>query len=707
MTSLREFAEYVGQPYAPVGARPLAGLIAQGFPGSTISLDQLVRTYAGNANVIARHDYTSQDYQKQWDEYPGLGFRPICISVYGDRNDPLYASVWIRRPGPAYAGIHGTDAAGLQALFDEWAGKGYSPSILAAAGPADNPVYAAVMEQSTHGVSLTRPSLIFGTGDRPEDDPATIQHWLQQARNNNWIPRWISIFGEPGNRRYTLVLDPNPQLVRWNVAGLEGEDAGAYQNRFEAQMSQWAWPALVTLTPDGQYLGVFRDGDLAPWKARHGQTSGDYQKEIEQDWPEAFFPLYVQAGDNGANTRFASLFTRRETPSARHFTASGPEEPVFSTAEAKIEQFMRDSGTRAMGLAITRDGRLVHARGFTWAEAGYPTTQPTTTFRLASLSKALSSIGAHWLVQHDHLVLTEHVLGILGWHPPPQGDPFTPGVETITVRHLLTHAAGWNRDLISDFPRVEDVADAFGRQQFPVLSEEMARTKLTQALQFTPGTDQSYVNMGYLILGHVIARRAGISYLQFMQNVVFGPLGLTRPHRARAAVNDQLPGSARQHERTLDVRPTVLSGDIFGARPLVPLAYGGEDFRIFDAFGGWAMAAVDYAKVLASLAEGDDSPVLSQASLDSMWMPSGFKAGSTYLDGWDSFDAGGGKRALHHGGAMPGVRTGMLYHEDGWGYALFGNSDDNVPGLYLELLGINAANWPTHDLFPQYGIPSF
>jgi hypothetical protein len=50
-------------------------------------------------------------------------------------------------------GVHGATAAGYQAFFDEWAGKGFSPTVLTATGPSNDPVYAGVMEQSDHGVS--------------------------------------------------------------------------------------------------------------------------------------------------------------------------------------------------------------------------------------------------------------------------------------------------------------------------------------------------------------------------------------------------------------------------------------------------------------------------------------------------------------------------------------------------------------------------
>jgi CubicO group peptidase (beta-lactamase class C family) len=614
--------------------------------------------------------------------------------------------VWAKRPGPAFAGIHGTDFNGFQRFFDQWASKGFSPTILAATGPADNPVYAAVMEQSAHGVSLTRHSLRSGH----PDDPGTIQYWLREAQRQNWIPRWLSVFGEPGNRRYAVVLDPNPGWVLWNVDGLEGEDGGAHQARFEAQFSQWAWPSFVTVTPDGRFVSMFRDGDTGPWVARHNPTSADYQREVDHWWVQGYFPLYIQGGGNGSVRRFACLFTQGETPARRVFVTTGRPLPAFQAVDHKVETVMRDSGTRAVGVAITRQERLVYARGYTWGEPSYPVTQPETMFRIASCTKPITSMAIHFLIQQGQLRLTDRMQNILSLQPPP-GRSIAAGMGNITVHHLLTHAAGWDRTQVYDLAPLEDVARAFGQNSLSITREQMARYKLSEPLQFTPGSRMAYCNLGYLLLGMIVDRLSQFDYNGFVRRRIMAPLSLSRPHLARAAVTEQLPGTARQYDNDsngpdLRIVWSATTGPIDGPRPLVPLAYGGEDLRLFDAFGGWCMAPCDYAKILASLDRGDASPVLNQASLDLMWTPQPFVPGQTYVNGWDRFDAGGGIFGVQHGGGMPGVSSRILWRSDGWGFAVFGNGPV-LPDIYPELAAMRAADWPSHDLFPQVGIPSF
>ncbi|HEX8347875.1 MAG TPA: serine hydrolase [Actinoplanes sp.] len=673
---------------------------------SAVSRSAVGALAAGEA-MIATHDRDHNDFQNQWSTLVPQGYRPISLSVYGDRAQPRYAAVWVKRAGPAFAGIHGATAAQFQSFFDTWAAKGYTPVLLTATGPAENPVFASVMALVGTGVSLTRH--LLGTG--AADNPATIDYWLAQARANNWIPRCIAPYGTAANRRFAIVLDPNPTRELWSAAGWWGENATDYQARFSAHNQQWARPAVVSVGPDASFTSVFRADGIGNWVARHNMTSAGYQTETDLQVSRGYFPVQVQAGGPAGNIRFAALYATRDVPGARSFTASGTSVPAFAAVDTKIQNYMRDTGTRAIGLAITRGGRLVHARGYTWAESGYPLTQPTTTFRLASCSKPLTSIAIHQLIRANRLRLDTTLQSVLNLQVAP-GGRMDPRFSSITVLHLLTHTAGWDRSEVSDLPDVATVATAFGQANLPVSKLQMARYMAGRPLQFAPGAEQEYSNLGYLMLGLIVERLRGLTYTDAAQQFMFTPLGLTRPHRSPSRQADQRPGSVRQHDTEIRVVPSALSGPAGGTRPLMPLAYGGEDLNLFDSFGGWAMAPADYAKVLAAFAIGDRNPLLDAATTGTMWTIPALYATATdvelprYTNGWDSWTEAGGIRGFQHGGGMPGVSTRILYRSDGWGFALFG-SGGGIPDVYPELAGMTSAQWPTHDLFTSVGIPAF
>ncbi|GAB2516781.1 serine hydrolase [Spirosoma aerophilum] len=659
---------------------------------------------------VAYHDRSHIDHQQQWNTLVPKGFRPISLSVYGDRANPLYAAIWVQRPGPAFAGIHGATAANFQKFFDSWAAKGFSPTILSATGPANNPVFAAIMEQSKQGVSLTRYGLTTGS----VDDPNTLEHWLKQAHDDHRIPRWIATYGTPADRRFTLVLDPNPGRVLWSVAGQWGEDATGYQARFNAHVQQWARPGFVTVAPDATYLSLFREDSIGGWVARHNMTSQQYQQAFNENTAKGLFPVCVQAGGSGSSTRFAALFATRDTPLARSFTATGTAVPSMSFIDTNIRNFMVENGTRAIGVAVVKDGRLVFARGYTWAEADYPLTQPTSVFRIASCTKPLTSLAIFQLIQQKKLALTDTVQSILNLTPPP-GMSIHADFKTITVQHLLNHLGGWDRSKVSDLPPLEDISKAYNLTSLPLTKQQLASYKASLPLQFSPATQQEYSNLGYLLLGMIIEKKVGIAYDDAVKQRVFSPLGLKRPHRTPVAQSAQHTGSVRHHDSAapwddLRIYPSAVAGNPQGARPLVPLPYGGEDYALFDAFGGWCMAPVDYAKVLASLMT-PNNPLLDQPTLEAMLtIPTALykKASSVdmpnYANGWDSWIEANGVRGYQHGGGMPGVSTRILYRTDGWGFVIFSN-EIGAPDLYPDLANMASAAWPMHNLFTQVDIP--
>jgi hypothetical protein len=139
-------------------------------------------------DFVAYHDRSSQDHQDRFDQLFPQGYRMISLSVYGDRSSPLYAAVWVKRSGPDWSAVHGVDAAGYQAAFDNAAAKGFKPVLLAAAGPTSDPVFAGTFEKTSGPIPLTRFALAPGAPDQSE----TFLFWMAQAQGR---PGRVAGFG--------------------------------------------------------------------------------------------------------------------------------------------------------------------------------------------------------------------------------------------------------------------------------------------------------------------------------------------------------------------------------------------------------------------------------------------------------------------------------------------------------------------------------
>ena len=218
-------------------------------------------------DFVAYHDRTGRITRTISTPFIPLGYRMISLSVYQPA-DPLYAAVWVRRPGPDWSAVHGLDGAGYQAAFDIAAAAGFHPIILSVAGsPADRRSSRAC-SSSGRAVPLTRFGLCLAAAT-PIPARSSIGTGGPRERLADDRRRGLRQSADPA---YAGIWPPT-------IAGCRGARPGIldqrleYQQRFDAQVSGWARPAHVAVSQDERYLSIFVDDQIGPWIARHGLTS--------------------------------------------------------------------------------------------------------------------------------------------------------------------------------------------------------------------------------------------------------------------------------------------------------------------------------------------------------------------------------------------------------------------------------------------------
>jgi CubicO group peptidase (beta-lactamase class C family) len=660
-------------------------------------------------NWVAYHDRTSGYHQTQFDTLYPKEWRLISISVYGSSGNERYAAVWVERAGPNWSAVHGVDAAGYQAAFNAAVAVGFIPVLLAATGPANNPVFAGTFEQSPLPVPLTRFGLVRGA----VGDPNTIDHWTDQARQNGWYPTSLSIYGSGTDLRYAGIWVSNPDGTCWTTEGL-ADTAASHQARFNALAPARARPALVAVSPDGQYASIFRDDQLDGWVARHNLDSNGYQTAFNTLTAQGLIPVSVQAGGSGSGARFAALFARddRRLPLIWH-------PPTGPVAVATIDTAMRDAmqrhRIRGASLALVRDGRLIYARGYALAEAGYPAVEPTTYFRQASCSKMIVALAVHRLIQDGRLTLNTPVQNHLNLQTPSGASPAA-SFSQVTVQHLLEHKSGLPTNPYGVEPSVVAAFNATGGPlvDLPVNGRMTDRYMITLPAS-APPAPANYNNWGYFLLGHlVMAVTNETTLVRALDTLLFRPLSITRIRQARTRVEDQAADEVPYHPTFFRTGPSVMESD----RRLRVEGYGGYwNLERDDAGGGLTGAVVDIARLLAMLDVRTGNPVLQPATIANLFTLA--QAGGGH--GFDSgmvLNAGAGTYYGMKGGDIPesnqncvryktgdismvccwnrsDITEGML--RDGWWYPDF-------PAV-LDAARLNT--WGSGDLFPNYGMRSF
>ena len=214
-----------------------------------------------------------------------------------------------------------------------------------------------------------------------------------------------------------------------------------------------------------------------------------------------------------------------------HAEPAGRSLPGLEPFDTTMEALLRDWEIPGGALAVAKDGRLLLARGYGLADrARNEAVQPTSKFRLGSLSKTITAVAVLKLVEDGQLKLDDKVLPLLGERGPRPNAIRDVRVHDITVRHLLQHSAGFDRAQSGDVVFAPHAVDATRRQGAPMppSCETVMRDTLERNLDFAPGQRHAYSNVGYCILGRVIERASGVGYEAFVRERVLVPASAAR-----------------------------------------------------------------------------------------------------------------------------------------------------------------------------------
>ncbi len=330
--------------------------------------------------------------------------------------------------------------------------------------------------------------------------------------------------------------------------------------------------------------------------------------------------------------------------------AMGPPMPAAAQATTPAQAAAVDSAFAqwdepdgpGAAVAVVRDGRPVFTRGYGSAQLEYrAAVTPSTPFHVASVSKQFTAFAVALLAREGQLSWDDDVRDHL---------PELPDLGArITLRQLATHTSGvrdqWELLAMAGW-RLDDVIT---RDQILTL---MARQ---EELNFDPGREHLYSNMGYSLLAEVVERVAEMEFGRFLEERVFVPLGMNRTH-----VHDD--------------HTHVVPGRAYSYRP------AGQ--------GRWQNAVLSYANQGATslfttaedlarwIGEMEEPQVGDDPLWEEMRTPAVLTGGDTVGYGLGlSVGSYRGLRTVGHGGADAGFRSQLLHFPDQeFGVVVMGNA---------------------------------
>jgi CubicO group peptidase (beta-lactamase class C family) len=354
---------------------------------------------------------------------------------------------------------------------------------------------------------------------------------------------------------------------------------------------------------------------------------------------------------------------------------------------------------------VTRNSLLVYARGYRWDYDEVDPVQPDSLFRIASISKPLTSAGVMLLVQQGRLNLTDNLVNLISL--PTPADTRT---NDITVLQLLQHQAGWNRDTTFD-PMFNDATIAAAQGvALPISQQDIINFMTARSLDFAPGSMYNYSNYGYLLLGRIIEAVTQQSYGAFIQSDVLAPLNMRSTLLGASLMEQRQPGEVSYYISD----PRLVSNVRQAGAPVnVPWPYGGFNLENMDAHGGYLSTALDLARFSAVFDATGGFPLLAQTTVDQIFaMPAtGANAGGWWYGlGWAARTAGAGLNTWHDG-SLPGTYTLLVRRNDGINWAILFNQRDDISdptgSTYGQIDGLLHAaadavtTWPPGSPFPD------
>jgi CubicO group peptidase (beta-lactamase class C family) len=690
-------------------------------------------TVAGLAHDIAAHDALSTHNTVAWhgagigdhkalvDKWAALGFRTLSLSVYDDPAHPLFAAVMIKRAAiHAESQVFPRTLAQLQADVQANQAIGRGLYLVGATGPVGHATYAGSFRPMA---TLPVVHLDMSRAD------FQAQNGTQHVAGR--ILQWVDVFGDDASPRFAAIWGANPNHVAWSVegyaAGAQTPELGAaaLQQRFEAVASTGGRPLHIALAPAGLAAECFADSTIGAWVSRGAMTPAQYQAEFDAQAKAGRMPLQVSGRGAGANARITAIFATREETDQRTLRNQGPV--TVAAIDAVMAQYLQAENLRGGALAIARGGRLVYAKGYTFAEPGYPDLTPQTPIRQASVSKTFTGVAMMRLLQDTpSITLDTKVQSLMHLKQPDGHPPADARWADITLRHLLESDSGINQGLMYSSAAA---AQAFNAP-LPATHAQLLSYATTLPLTGAPGDKNNsvYGNFDYMFLGEIIAKLHGVAtFEQALKALVLTPLHQTHTHGSRSRVADQVAGDARHHMTVYDtagwalypfeVLPTVREP---GGK-LVPTHYGALDYEMFTGAGGLSASVVDMARLGAMFSVTSGNPVLKPMTIANQ-MKAIVNAGATLRtsDGKGSHGYYGLDWARHDssapdvytaskGGWLPGQGTVLQFTTGGFTYALAinGNADVKFDWLTPIAAATQAHTWGADDLFETvYGMPS-
>ncbi len=309
----------------------------------------------------------------------------------------------------------------------------------------------------------------------------------------------------------------------------------------------------------------------------------------------------------------------------------------------KVYNFMIKHSIPGVSVALSKDEKTVYSAGYGFAvEESQERVTPNTLFRLASMSKQQTALAIMTLYEQGKLKIDDKVFGAGGILEEEFGTNVHNQAKKMTVKHLLSHTAGWSSDPIYT--------------SATTTLEERIQNYVTNVIPDNePGVVFDYSNLGFCILGKVVEKLSGKDFETFLKEEVHSKAGVENIFVGKNTVGNRRKNECKYYGQ--------------GGKD----AYG-NDVEMSKAAGGMIASATELMKLMAHIDYGTEVPdILKKETLDLMYTQAAVNtaSGAGYALGWRVNTPQFTDWSAYHGGTLAGVCT------------IWTRGKDNINGVVL------------------------
>jgi len=346
-----------------------------------------------------------------------------------------------------------------------------------------------------------------------------------------------------------------------------------------------------------------------------------------------------------------------------------PVEAALSAFDAEVAAAVAEDAGGVVSVAVFHGDEIVWRKGWGWAdiENRLPGTAATIG-RTGSISKTFTAIVLMGLVERGVVELDGSVAAYLPEVLELRDPPLDPA--TITFRQLASHTAGLQRE-----------PDLAGAASGPIHRwEDRVLASIPETGFLTPpGTEYSYSNIGYGMLGLALQRAAGMDFMELMASIIFEPLGLTDTFFVLENP-DHIRRMSVGYSRGRD-------GGISAER--ATREHFGRGYKVPN--GGVYSTVTDLARFASAMMGTSDIAILSPETRAEIVTPQAPAEGYGIGLQLSSRD---GLRTAGHGGSVAGYNANLVFDPaTGWGVAMLRTTGYNPPtrDLLVEIVEADTA----------------